>query len=390
MRFDVVIAGGGIAGLTLANLLAAHSRLEIAVTEAEPPAAGPDELDLRVSALSPASLQLLEGLGVWPTDARRHCVYRNMVIWRGDMTDAGSLLRFSAAEIGVPELGCIVENLALRRALWASLERTANCTLIRATATLAARDADAMLLDCGDDAGGARLLVAADGARSRLREQLGVSLHERSYRQNAIVTHLATERPHESTAWQRFLPGGPLALLPLADGRVSLVWSHPEADTEALLALDDDAFAGRLTRESDAVLGALTCTTARAAFPLTRAHAEDYTGSRFALLGDAAHRLHPLAGQGANLSLRDAAVLAEELRGHLTSRFADPGDPVVLRRYERRRKGDNALMLGAMDALDALFRSPLAAAAGRGMGVVDRLGMVKAQLANHAMGVVRR
>ncbi len=395
-RYDVLIVGGGMVGLVLARALldARLPRpLRIGIVEPNPPAASQadEPLDLRVSALSLASVALLDAAGCWTSlPPATVSAYTRMHVWQGGAPDSDHAIRFTAAECGVRELGHIVENRAVRRALWQTLAADPRCEFIAAPATGIELHAAHCLLQTDAGELQARLLVGADGARSRVREQLQIRQRERAYEQNALVAHLRSAQPHAATARQKFLPGGPAALLPLADGRVSLVWSVPAAESRALLELDDAAFAARLATELDHVLGELECTTPRASFPLVRAHAAHYTGARYALLGDAAHRVHPLAGQGANLGMLDAAVLAAELVQHLQSRWADPGDPRVLRRYERRRKSDNALTMGAMDGLDGLFRSGLADLAGAGMGLVDRSAALKSALARYAMGTDRQ
>ncbi|MBN8280919.1 MAG: FAD-dependent monooxygenase, partial [Gammaproteobacteria bacterium] len=237
----------------------------------------------------------------------------------------------------------------------------------------------------------ARLLIGADGADSWVRSQLGVETTGRAYGQLAIVGHVASERPHGRTAWQCFLPTGPVALLPLADGRSSFVWSTTEDEARALLALPDDEFAARITLATGRVLGALAMTTPRQAFPLAVRHTHRYTGARFALVGDAAHQIHPLAGQGINLGLQDVAALAATVTGHLLGpRLADPGDAVVLRRYERGRKGSNLMTMAAMEGLHRVFTSDssaLARLAAAGFGAVDRLPLVKRVLVERATGV---
>ena len=234
-----------------------------------------------------------------------------------------------------------------------------------------------------------RLLVGADGVRSWVRQTLGVRIREREYGQRAIVAHVESERSHQETAWQRFIPGGPVALLPLDDGRSSVVWSCPNATATELMAADKKIFDQRLTLATDQILGSLAATTALIDFPLKFAHAERYTGRRYALIGDAAHRVHPLAGQGANLGLLDAAALAETLTAQQQSLAADPGDPLILRRYERWRKGDNLLTMGMLDLLHQLFGGawvPAARLGGLGLGIVNRLAPVKRRLALHAIG----
>ncbi len=396
--FDVVIIGGGHTGLAFARLLEAlvsqqQAPLSIAVVDAAPaPAAvAPAAAGLRVVAISPASRTILERCAAWPPlDLARVGPYHRMVIWHHEGSPGGAAsISFDAATQGVAELGYIVENDLLRAALWHA-PGTAVTLLAGTTPTAVELDADAarLVLDDGTQLQ-ARLVVGADGHASWLRRTLGVGQQDHAYGQHAVVAHVASALPHAGTAWQRFLPGGPLALLPLADGRVSLVWTCPSARAGELLALSDAAFDRELTAASAAVLGELQVTTRRVAFELSAANAVQYSGLRFALIGDAAHRVHPLAGQGVNLGLRDAAVLAQVLADHLRLPAADPGDPLALRRFERTRRGENALVIEAMTLLDTVFssgRPHLAQAAGRGMGLVDRLEPVKRLLAGFAMG----
>lgn len=395
-QFDVLIVGGGMAGLLLARLLdmpgfaGRQSPLSVGVVEPRPPAprASDAPLDLRVSALAPASLELLARVGCLSRLSSAVCnPYERMRVWQdGGGPDGSHALTFDAAESGVAALGSIVENHAVRAVLWNQLSQSTTVQLFTATLQSVRETPTACEVHCDSVELRARLLVGADGIHSKVREQLGIPGRQRAYQQNALVAHLASERAHGNTAWQKFLPDGPAALLPLADGRSSLVWSHPQSLSAELLALSDEQFAARLEEQLDGVLGKLQCTTSRVAFPLARDHADCYTGRRFALIGDAAHRVHPLAGQGANLGFRDVAVLADELGRHWRSPWADPGDPRVLRRYERRRKGDNALTLGAMDGLNAIFSSPLASLAGAGLGWVNRSRPLKAFFATRAMG----
>lgn len=394
--FDIVVAGGGMVGAAFAALLASRpetARLRVALLEpgpAVPPAPG-DPLDLRVSALSRAAQRLLEQSGAWPpVVARGVAPYRRMVVWdAADGPEGPGAIRFDAAELAEPDLGHIAENRCVQAALLAAAQQRGvillrtgleGFTVDRRTALLSTPDG--RRLACA-------LLVGADGHDSAVRRLAGIVTRGWDYAQRGIVAHLAPARPHQQTAWQRFLPGGPLALLPLADGRVSLVWTVPAAEAEALVALDDAAFGARVTEASGGVLGALTPTTPRAGFPLRLMHATEYTRPRLALVGDAAHAVHPLAGQGVNLGFMDAAALAQVLGEALTA-GEDPGEHAVLRRYERWRKAENLPAMALMDGLQKLFDSdlPLLAWARRaGLGLVDRADPVKRGLIRRAMGV---
>jgi len=358
--YDVLIAGAGMVGAGLAACLAtgeATRRLRIALVDpnpALPPLPG-EPLDLRVSAVSRAGEQLLRSSGAWPLLASRGpCAYERMVIWDGAAAPGGpDTLVFDAAEVGEPNLGHIVENRAIAAAL---VERAvaAGVTLVRGsvTALTLARDVATATLAGREVPVG--LVVAADGADSPLRRLAGLGGELLAYPQEAVVCHLSPAEAHRGTAHQHFLDDGPLALLTLADGRVSLVWSTTPAAAAALVALDDEAFAIAVTRASAGVLGLLTPTTPRLKFPLRHFNAQTYAATRFALVGDAAHTVHPLAGQGVNQGFLDALALATELGAEL-ARGGDPGDPGPLGRYARARRADNALMGAALDAIYRTF-----------------------------------
>jgi ubiquinone biosynthesis UbiH/UbiF/VisC/COQ6 family hydroxylase len=318
-----------------------------------------------------------------------------MRVWQADSTPFGAgSIGFDAADSGVAALGHIVEHDWLRLGLWNVLADPGggSVALLTDSAPVELRaEPDAMTVQLvSGRVLRARLLVGADGADSWVREQLRLRSTGRAYGQSALVAHVSSERPHERTAWQCFTHGGPVALLPLADGRSSVVWSCFEAEARELAALPDDEFSARLTAATDRVLGNLRVTTRRLAVPLAARHTHRYTGARFALIGDAAHQIHPLAGQGINLGLLDAAALAETVASHLLgTRLADPGDALILRRYERRRKGTNLLTMAAMEGLHRVFTSDsstLTRLATAGLGAVDRLPLIKRLLAEQAAG----
>ena len=350
------------------------------------------DFDTRVSALTPRSVALLDSLAAWPAIAGyRQCAYRHMTVW--DAQGTGQI-EFDREEVGVPALGHIVENRAIVAAL---LQRVGQCgdIAIRDGAALAGcqrRDNTMHLeLDNGEQLS-AQLLVGADGALSRVRELMGFEMREWDYGHRAIVATVRTRDGHEDTAWQRFLPTGPLALLPLPGegGHLcSIVWSISEDMADELLALDDAAFAARLTRASEARLGDVLECSPRAAFPLRQRHAVDYVQPGVALVADAAHTIHPLAGQGINLGLSDVAVLAREIiDGHRGG--VSPGQLQLLRRYQRQRKGENLLMMSAMDGFKRLFEQdslPLRWLRNTGMRAVDQMLPLKQRLMRHAMGL---
>ncbi|HEX6997416.1 MAG TPA: UbiH/UbiF/VisC/COQ6 family ubiquinone biosynthesis hydroxylase [Gammaproteobacteria bacterium] len=391
----VLISGGGPVGLALAALLACGpcgGRLRVKVLEPRPaPPWDPERVDLRVYALSRASQRIFERIGRWDEVlAARASPYRTMRVWQGDDPRGVGSIVFDSAEIAESDLGHIVEDRLLRRVLADAVNASPHGEIDSAAevvaVSLAPEEVTVTLADGRSERGA--LLVAADGSESRLRTLLDLATVERSYGQRAVVTHVTTELPHEETAWQRFLPGGPIAFLPLLDGRSSVVWSLPEERAARLCAAPDDEFLAALQRASGGVLGMLGPCTERASFALRALHAPRYTRPRAVLIGDAAHTVHPLAGQGMNLGLLDAACLAGVLERAVDA-GEDVGDLPVLRRYERERKPDNLRMLVALDALERLFRLPAWVAPVRGIGMtaVNRSTLAKRMLIGHAMGL---
>ena len=382
------MVGGGAAGAAVALALVRQG-LDVALVEREAaaPEFRPDDYDPRVYAIAPGSVRFLDSLGVWNrVAARRVSPYGRMQVWE---RDPGRALAFDAAELGVPELGFIVEDRLLRASLWAAVGGAATVYAGAAATGFAVDGGRPRLTLAGGEVLEAALVVAAEGADSPVREWAGIDAVGWSYGQRALVSHVETEHPHEGTAFQRFLPHGPLAFLPLADGRSSIVWSTSTAEAGRLLALPDDEFRAQLTEDFAGPLGAVTACTPRLAFPLRLMHAERYVQPGLALVGDSAHVVHPLAGQGLNLGLGDAAALVETLAEARAQR-KPAGGLRVLQRYERRRKAENLEMLALTDALNRLFRSRLPGVGTLrdfGLALVGRLGPVKRELAQRAMGL---
>lgn len=360
--FDIVIVGAGVAGLTAAALLAqdAQSRkYRLTVVDAgERPAHDPGaDVALRVSAIATGSAGVLNRAGAWEyVHDTRACAYEGMRVWdESQPVTGGATLRFDASEFAVPQLGFIVENVLLQHALLGVLDDLDVALLFESPLAGLREDRHRYRPQLADGRElRADLVIAADGARSFVREAAGIATREWRYGQSAFVTHLRPERPHRSIAWQRFLADGPLGMLPLDDGRISVVWSTREERAGEAMQAADEELASMLGEASDWVLGELAPEGPRGTFPLCARHAENYVLPGLVLIGDAAHAVHPLAGQGANLGLRDAAALASIVAAAVGS-GEHPGDRPVLRRYERERKGDNALMLHFMTGLNRLF-----------------------------------
>ncbi len=388
-ELDVIVVGGGAIGAALALALA-RDDFDVALVEARAPKPwrADDEIDLRVVALAADARALFEDIGVWSAIAgARIGPYRRMRVW--DAFAPGELA-FDAAENGQAALGWIIENALIQHALWAAIDAAPNVRLLCPAAVAGVEnDDDGVTATLADGTRvRASMLAAADGAESPLRAALGITCDNRDYAQRAIVANVATARSHEETAWQRFLPGGPLAFLPLADGRSSIVWSLPENECARVLALDDDAFRAELGAAFDFRLGEITASTRRAAFPLRLRLAKRYVAGRSVLAGDAAHVVHPLAGQGMNLGFRDVACLRRVLRD-ARDRGGDIGAAHVLRRYERERRSENALAARGLDAIERLFNAddpvtPLLRSAG--LATVDRLAPIKQFFASIAAG----
>jgi 2-octaprenylphenol hydroxylase len=393
--FDLIIIGGGVSGVALATLLVARDvcspdRLAVVADRAAAAAAPDADWDLRVFALSRASQRLLQAAGIWDRlPPQRMCAYERMCVWdaAGAPDGAGSL-QFDCAQIAEPNLGHIVEGRALQWQCWQAARSAGVALLEGALSSIVVDDAQAIVrLEDGRELR-AKLLVAADGTDSKSRELLQIGRAGHSYHQDALVAHVRTTRPHRNTAWQRFLPTGPLAFLPLNDGRSSIVWSASRPRAAELRAMDSEALSVAITLASGEALGQCVVTTPVASFPLKLQYALEYVRPRVALVGDAAHVVHPLAGQGLNLGLLDCATLTQVLSE--SGGAANFGDYSVLRRYERWRRSENLLAAAALDGLERLFTNADPVSAGlrvAGLNAVSKLPFLKQGFARRALGL---
>lgn len=389
---DVVIVGAGLVG-SLAALLLTREAPELAITVIEPtpvsPLAADAPFDLRVSALTPATLALLARAGVDEALASvRQCRYTQMHVWDGDGTGQ---VHFTAREASLPFLGSLIENRQVQAVLTEALHRQPGirwCCPQQVTGLLALRHGWRLTLADGESLV-TPLVIAADGAQSPLRHLAGITTHDRDYGQHGLVCTVRTARPHDDTARQRFLARGPLAFLPLADPhQCSIVWTLPSAEAQALQAAPEATFLPALAQAIEHRLGDITAVGPRASYPLVARHAERYTLPGLALIGDAAHSIHPLAGQGVNLGFADAAALADAL---LAARRAGLplAHPSALARYARRRRGENALMLHAMTGFERLFASQdphVTVLRNAGLRLVDRVGALRQAFIRQAAG----
>jgi ubiquinone biosynthesis UbiH/UbiF/VisC/COQ6 family hydroxylase len=382
--FDVIIVGAGLVGSSLAAALR-ESGLTIAVVEPAPPATPADDWDSRIYAISPASAAFLAEIGAWERlEAARVQPVAAMCV-SGD--EPGARLDFSAYETGVAALAHIVESSRLQRALWEVLEASGVHLLAPAQcAGLDIGERAATLTLADGTTLSARLIVGADGAQSWVRRNSGLTARAEPYGQLGVVANFAVARPHRGVAYQWFRPDGVLAYLPLAGDRMSMVWSTPEAHGREIAALESTELCRRVAAAGHQALGTLELITAPKAFPLQLLTAESMIARCVALVGDAAHVVHPLAGQGVNLGFGDARVLAEVLRDRGP---ADPGDRAVLRRYERGRAEAILTMRSVTHGLVGLFGQPGAIPSrirNVGLNLTDRLPVLKNLLVRHAVG----
>lgn len=393
-HFDIVVVGGGMVGTALAVALSGRG-LGIGLIEIDAPAADlPEAFDLRVSALNLRTRQFLDTLGAWSgIVAERHCPFQGMSVWDGDGTGH---IEFSAADVGSDALGHIVENTLVQQALWAQAQARADITcfcperlesLSRAGETFTLHLASGQALTAG-------LVVGADGALSRVRSLLGFELEERDYGHHALVTTVRCEREHGYVARQNFLPDGPLAFLPLRtrDGDLhhcSIVWSAAPDRVTTLMKRTDEAFLIALANAVEQRLGKLEWVDRRQTFPLRERRVRHPARDGAVLIGDAAHTIHPLAGQGVNLGFNDAIVLAEEIDRALARKLPLWHDE-VLRRYERRRGEQTAMMMATMRGFQQLFAAdllPVRYLRNAGMNLLNRMPPVKQQIMRLASGV---
>ncbi|MDG3087140.1 FAD-dependent 2-octaprenylphenol hydroxylase [Vibrio hannami] len=388
--FDITIIGGGMVGLTLAAALK-NTDLRIAIVEGNKPAEDLDLLpDVRVSALSRASELILRNVGAWPgIERRRLSPYNAMEVWE---QDSFARIEFNANNLGQPNLGHIVENRVIQLALLDQVSKQHNVTMFMPAKcqSMVMGESEAWLTLDNSQSLTTKLVVGADGANSWVRQQADIPLTNWDYGHSAIVANVKTERAHDSVARQSFSPMGPLAFLPMSEPQMSsIVWSTDPNRAEQLLAMPDEEFNKHLSAEFDMKLGRCKVIGERQAFPLKMRYARDFALERIALVGDAAHTIHPLAGQGVNLGLLDAASLAQTLV-NIWKEGEDIGLRSNLRNYERWRKAEAAKMIAAMQGFKDLFEGDNPAKKlfrGIGMKLAAQLPGAKDEIMKRALGL---
>lgn len=352
-RLDIVVVGAGVVGATCALALA-QLGLEVALVEGREPLRWSAEApDLRVFAFAPDNAALLHGLGAWePVRTARAQPYRRMRVW--DAAGGGEI-GFDADALGRDQLGWIIENNLLVDRLWSALPAAGVQLHCPARVEAIEQEGSAVRLRLDDGTRlEARLAIAADGADSSLRKFAGVQVAMHDYRQRGVVAYVDTDLPNEATAWQRFLPGGPLAFLPVGEARSSIVWTLPSDEAGRVLALEETDFNRELGNAFEARLGEVRLASKRAAFPLRRQLAQAYVSGKVLLLGDAAHVVHPLAGQGVNLGLRDVARLQASM-GQALARGVDWSAPHRLARWARQCRSESTAAAYAFDGINRVF-----------------------------------
>ncbi len=386
--FDLVIVGGGMVGLALAASLR-KAPLRIAVIESFPPQTSTEQITNRVSALNLASQNLLTELGVWSNlTAIRATAYNDMEVWE---KDSFAKIEFSGKNLGLTHLGHIVENHLIQHTLWQNVLSQKNAEILTALPqTIAVTDSNAIMTLNNGHMLSAKLIVGADGANSWVRKQADIPLVFRDYGHHALVCNVETEEPHQNTARQIFTGESILAFLPLHNANLcSIVWSQPPKQAEYLTQCTEEEFNKALTVAFDGKLGLCQVKSARHSIPLTARYARDFAKKRIALVGDAAHTIHPLAGLGVNLGFQDVISLAQEIEKNL-SMNVDIGEYRYLRHYERWRKTEAVKMLVAMQGLKDLFNgsNPIKKLVrGIGLSATNQLTPLKEQLIKQALGV---
>lgn len=386
-QYDILIVGAGMVGAASACALAKRG-FSVAIVEAfEPQPFSPEQpLDLRVSAISAASERLLDDLGAWQAiAAMRMAPYQVLATWEWQRSE----VRFDASETGRSHLGHIIENRVVQLGLWQAMSQHSNIRLLTGTAPSKVwQDADGAYLTVGDQTLKGRLILGCDGARSRVRDAAQIGLTGWQYRHHCLAVNIKTASPQQAITWQEFTPSGPRAFLPLAGPHGSLVWYDSPEKVAQLMRLDDTALKAAIVQAFPERLGEFTI-EGRGSFPLTRQHAQHYFRDRLVLLGDAAHTINPLAGQGVNLGFKDVMELATVL-GHALDCGEAWDSPEVLARYERPRRRDNLLMQSTMDLFYTLFsndRLPLKLVRNLGLMAAQNAGPVKTQVMRYAMGL---
>lgn len=387
MTAEVTVCGGGIVGMTLASAFA-EDGFRVTLIEGNRPKSFNDSYDPRVSAISCASKRIFESLGVWDKIKRsRVQLFDRIQVW--DQSGLGEIA-FEAAEVAEPALGYIIENQNIEHALQKNLDSLERVVWIRPANIVSVVVGSDQCAKVTTDIGSIEsdLVVAADGTLSKARESVGIEVHRGSYNQAAIVVIVKCQDGHKKTAWQRFLPSGPIALLPLPDDHACIVWSHSQSGADNLLRLEKRYFDAEIQRMLSDHVGRLVTVSERFSFPLGWMSADEYVRERFALVGDAAHTIHPLAGQGVNLGIVDAAALAQVM-ADASAMGRDPISLPILRRYERWRRGHTEMMQTTMDIFFRLFGShyPLVRTMRNvGLAVTNRLPAVKRTIIKRASG----
>lgn len=377
-KFEILVLGAGMVGATTALALARHGYSVALVERQDTDLLNeelPENIDSRVSAVSPASQQLLQELGVWKeVTLLRSCDYHKMVVWH---ENGSASMQFDSEQIGIGHLGTIVENRLLQAVLLKHLKHLPNVQIFKQQQieSVHQTDIEVQVVTSSGQQLQAELLIAADGRESTVRKLLHLPATTGSYRQTAIVANVTTELPHQHTAWQRFLETGPLAFLPLSTGQSSIVWSADSEFADELMGLSDDDFRRQLSKAFELTLGDVTATSQRMAFPLSWHTANQWLAGRVLLIGDAAHGVHPLAGQGVNLGFGDVVALKQILL---------PGQPAfqarLLRGFERQRKAETITATHLFSALKFMYgqSSPvLCRVRDMGMSFVDKNRMIK-------------